>query len=499
MRCGPGSRSHVPFSNAWKTGLLLFPILGISLAPATAGTGGVERAQTWLAAQLPALIAATNTPIRVLAATALALPAGTSGRTRIVSSLRGRQDASGFWTRPGSPFAVEDQTFTLRAAAGPDWAEGTSRGSRALLSAQREDGGWSPTLGQYDHADAVSTALALAALRAAGTASNRSLELARTFLDSLRDEVEGSYGYESRGLGTWGSTAAAFCGRDRVDFDAATAWQALADPMLLARKPRRPLVESLFLADMTRRLPATRTTPLHAQLLQQIAAEQAADGRWPAPRRQHEDGDAYATALTLLTLERLEQTPIPPPAIRPFVWTRGERSVSLLLALPAVEPEMMLLDLDGLQTRHLVVACDAVSLDAAIAGPLRASQVQICARDRLRLSPESLLAASNYVEWVAGVLSADGPRRAGSSPAALRAAREAWLNNDLPALSRSVDAMIPAAQKQQRSELQKLAGSRLREILQTNESCLVVLDAWLACGEAGVLAGLERDGWRPRE
>lgn len=493
MRCGPGCSPRRPFSNDWKTILLLFPILGTFFLPARAGTVDTARARGWLEAQVPALIA-TSASVRVLAAVALALPAASPARASIEITLQTRQAADGFWTRPGSTGALEDQGFALLAMRDPGAMAG---GGRALLSMQRADGGWSPTLGRYDHADAVSTALALAALRAGGLrTADPAHAAAVAFLDGLRDAESGAYGYESRGLGAWGSTAAAIHGRDRIDFDAATAWHSLAEPLLLQRKPRRPLVEALFLAEMSGRLPTVRTANIRTGLRRQIESEQAADGHWPAPGRQREDGDAYATALTLLALERLERAPVPPPMVRPIVLQREGQTLAVLLALPAREAETMLVEVGTFPVRQLAVPCGIESLEGIGAGPLRVAEVPRHARDALRLAPRPLLAASNYIAWASNAVAA---LTADSAAPAFRAARAAWLDNDPEKLARHLDTLLPRSHRAELAQLRHQARAGLEDRLRTGEACLVVLDAWLACGEDGLLAGLKRDGWRLRE
>ena len=294
------------FSNRWKWALLLLPILGTSAVASDARTFDTALARTWLAGQTPALIAATSTPPRVLAATALALRAAQPERAQLLERLRTIAGTSGCWAASGAASAAEDQTFVLLAL--PD-AE-AARGAPLLLATQHDTGGWTPTLGRYDYPDAVSTTLALLALDGSSNDVVRRARLkAGVFLQSLRDPATGSFGYENSGLASWGSSAAAaFALGDRASATNLLAG-ALTDRELLRRGARRPLVEAWLFARFCRANGVGPGAPGAADVLAEIAARQKPDGSVPPPRAQREEGPAYATALALLTVETFAAAP----------------------------------------------------------------------------------------------------------------------------------------------------------------------------------------------
>ena len=293
------------FSNRWKRALLLLPILGTSAIAADPRAFDTALARNWLVAQVPGLVATTSTPPRVLAATAQALPAAQPERARLLERLRAAAGTNGCWTTPGAASAAEDQTFALLAL--PEAS--AACGFQQLLATQRPEGGWSPTLGRYDYPDAVSTALALLALETSTNAAARAArQKASTFLMRLRDPVNGSFGYENSGLGSWGSSVASTLALGDRSIATNLLAHTLKDPDLLRRGARRPLVEAWLFARFCVATGAGRDAPGAAELLGEIAARQKPDGSVPPPRAQREEGPVYATALALLTVETFTAT-----------------------------------------------------------------------------------------------------------------------------------------------------------------------------------------------
>lgn len=506
----------------------------LSPAFAQSRTVDVAAAEAWLEDRFSTLLATTTTPVRALAAVAWSLGT-TQAQAAVAATLVARQRAEGCWSEPGTSGALADQAFALVALAGASTNAVVDRGLHALLRHQRREGGWSSTLGRYDHPDTISTAWAVFALMTAGArpgntgATAIAAARARSFVAAQQDPDSGAIGDQSSGFGHWAATAAGWwvlgTGDDPRTLPPRRALQALTQNRALVQPARQPLYALHFLRPAAAALPEGRAAAIAEALRAECARHQADDGHWPAPKTQPDADDALATALVLSYL-RPARTPsaamLPPRVAWRIVRPAGGSEVHVLLTLPAEPADLGLVDVRRHAARPLFVGYDAAAVESALLGratnaagsvrpwaaavaelqrDLRAGPVTLSAladfvaAETLR-RPEALLTPEDFLAVVDGLdakAEQQLARQLGALPAAklLADARAAWAHDDAVALARSVEAAIPVALRSAVATLRAKAADRLRERLRSGEPCDLLLDAWLALGPDGVLARLD--------
>lgn len=527
--------------------LLLLPLCvpSVPLVPsATAQTVDVARARAWLTARVPAMLADTTTPIRVLATTAQALT-DTNLTAQLRTAILARQRSDGFFATPGTADAQFDQTAAELTIA-HDHPAAALRSVRALLSRQQPDGGWTASLGTTGRSDAISTAETLIEIVFTSAQSHKSEggeELAEKsqaalmrgakFLESLQDETTGLLGYETSSYGAWGATAAGYyvlALASSQNLTTRRAYIALATPDLRSYPARDPLREARRLLLAMRMIPPQAADIYKLGLLSELANKQQPDGHWPVIKPQTNELLATASALILARALTSSKTGTGRPCaalhFSELPGSLGERNsrARILLTLPAETADTLLVDQDEIFNHRIVVLCNQASLmtalqrrftnpetknfntlgwkladiaKAARAGPITLDRIANHISDEKNIPVKYLLGTDDLTAALDTLTDKQLARAVAELEKIpvrdhLNRARNLWAANSWD-IKQEIAALIPPTLKPVLEKLSALAATRIRTELQKNPDTLLILDAFLALGPTGILARLNME------
>ena len=507
----------------------------------------VAKARAWLEQQIPRLIADTTTPVRVLALAALGLH-DSPNVALVEDAVCERQHPDGWWAEPGTSDTLADQAIALMVASSQCDRNRTLAGVARLIGAQRKDGGWSASMGKFDHADATSTGLASLAVRFVEHTLKISTEeqrktpgitathhFAYEFLANLQDADTGALGHEGRVYGDWGSTAAGIADMSIGGFGQSLALRraivAVSRPEVLSRPAHDPVLAAWLACWSLDVLPVRTRKFLCDSLFDELARHQQPDGRWIAPKPSRREKDEYVTAAALVCLRLLDAAqresfrPISLPTRRTVVVA----NLSVIVCIPAEKADTLLLDVSDSKATRLLTGYDAVAVQFAIlrrstdpksgslrpwaeavaemqrnlhAGPVSPATIPDFIADEMRLRPQPLLTPDDFTA-ILDDLDAKAEKRfakqLGKIPVdkLFAESREAWASNDDETLARNIEAMIPDELRPAIAKLRERAAKRLAEELKHDDNALVLLDAWLALGKDGILSQLRSPSAAP--
>lgn len=168
----------------------------------------------------------------------------------------------------------------------------------------------------------------------------------------LQDAETGEFGYQLSGIGSMAMTGAGLSLLGEVGMAYHPAGlKALAilyggELGWMGRLSDWPLYSMILLADSASLFRVYADQSFWPALIKELSANQQAEGQWLGPFKEAKYGEAYATALAVMVLQKSARKRVQPPPPSPFVWegVKGESNIQVVGMMPWDESALYLYD-----------------------------------------------------------------------------------------------------------------------------------------------------------